>query len=66
MCSKPHFLAKEVNSTDANCGPLSDIRTSGTPYLANIDLRALLMPVGSGFGYILHLDKVAVVVTHDK
>ena len=38
-CSKPHFFANLSNSSEANWGPLSDISTFGTPYLANIVLN---------------------------
>ena len=44
MTSINSFCAKMENSSEENCGPLSEISTSGTPYLENIALRALEIP----------------------
>ena len=42
MCAKPQVFANEVNSWDANCGPLSVTRVSGIPYLANRIFKAFV------------------------
>ena len=35
LCSKPHSLPNWANSEEVNCGPLSEITTSGMLFLAN-------------------------------
>ena len=42
---EPPFVAKVANSDDENCGPLSETRTSGTPYRENMAFRDLATPV---------------------
>ena len=50
-------MANLWNSSELNCGPLSDTKMSGTPY-RNAE--------GGKLANILHLDIVAIIVNHHK
>ena len=45
VCLKPYSLAKSVNSCDEYCDPLLLRTSSGMPYYAKMDLRAVIMLV---------------------
>ena len=60
-------MAKLRNSSELNCGPLSDTKVSGTPYRANItNHQGLSDAKGGRVANLLHLNVVAIIVTHLK